>query len=145
MLGECLCKAVQYEITGDLPDFYQCHCSQCRKVTGSANNTGTFVKQTHFKWLCGEGAISSFRGEDGYRSDFCYHCGSPVPNPVKETDFMWIPVGTLQLSETDSAKVAAHLHTDSKANWDQICGEAKCYQTQPEFEELCLLLTQNTP
>jgi hypothetical protein len=39
MKGECLCGDVEFEIKGDLPNLYQCHCSLCRKVTGSSAAT----------------------------------------------------------------------------------------------------------
>ncbi len=38
MHGQCLCGAVKFEILGPLPKLYQCHCSLCRKQSGSASN-----------------------------------------------------------------------------------------------------------
>ncbi|PRY63410.1 hypothetical protein B0H98_1085 [Vreelandella songnenensis] len=43
MTGECLCGEVKFEIDGKLPNLYQCHCSLCRKTTGSTANAATFV------------------------------------------------------------------------------------------------------
>ena len=34
--GSCLCKKVKYEITGELNDVLNCHCSMCRKLHASA-------------------------------------------------------------------------------------------------------------
>jgi hypothetical protein len=33
--GECNCGAVQFEIDADLTDVFVCHCSICRRSTGS--------------------------------------------------------------------------------------------------------------
>ena len=32
--GSCLCKAVDFEVTCELPAASACHCTMCRKHTG---------------------------------------------------------------------------------------------------------------
>ncbi|WP_354010018.1 GFA family protein [Endozoicomonas lisbonensis] len=81
MIGQCLCNEVRFKVSGQLPNFYQCHCSLCRKVTGSSANAGTIVNKESFEWLNGQENVSSFIKKTGYRVDFCKSCGSPVPNP----------------------------------------------------------------
>jgi len=34
--GSCLCNKARYEITGNMGVFQYCHCSRCRKITGSS-------------------------------------------------------------------------------------------------------------
>ncbi|MBD3655701.1 MULTISPECIES: GFA family protein [Marinobacter] len=116
MNGECLCGEVQFEIQGDLPNLYQCHCSLCRKATGSAANAATFVHQQNFRWLSGQARVTSFQKPTGYRSDFCSVCGSPVPNQLRDTELVWIPAGLLR--EDFDAAVNVHLHLDSAAAWE---------------------------
>lgn len=41
MKGECLCGNVKFEIEEEIRNFYQCHCSLCRKVTGAAESWNT--------------------------------------------------------------------------------------------------------
>ncbi|RBP31177.1 hypothetical protein DET50_106200 [Marinobacter pelagius] len=117
MNGECLCGKVQFEIQGDLPNLYQCHCSLCRKATGSAANAATFVHQQDFRWLSGQDRITSFQKPTGYRSDFCSVCGSPVPNQLRGTELVWIPAGLLE--EDFDAVVNVHLHLNSAAKWER--------------------------
>jgi len=117
MNGECLCGEVQFEIQSDLPNLYQCHCSLCRKATGSAANAATFVHQQNFRWLSGQDTITSFQKPTGYRSDFCSVCGSPVPNQLRGTELVWVPAGLLE-EHFDSA-VNVHLHLDSSAAWER--------------------------
>ena len=38
MKGACLCGKVRFEILGEVPNLYQCHCSECRKATGTSAN-----------------------------------------------------------------------------------------------------------
>ncbi|RUO35073.1 GFA family protein [Aliidiomarina soli] len=120
MKGECLCGAVKFAIDGELPNLYQCHCSLCRKTTGAAANAATFVTQERFQWVTGLSKISSFQKPTGYRNDFCSHCGSSVPNKLRNTDLVWIPAGLLD--ETTRSEVAVHLHLSSSATWESESG-----------------------
>ena len=43
LTGSCLCGAVRFEVEGDATELYQCHCSLCRKSTGSAAVTALLV------------------------------------------------------------------------------------------------------
>ncbi|AQZ93448.1 GFA family protein [Halopseudomonas phragmitis] len=117
MKGVCLCGEVAFEIEGDLPNLYQCHCSLCRQATGSTANAATFVRQECFRWVAGESRISSFQKPTGYRSDFCSVCGSPVPNVLRDTGWIWVPAGLL--SGEIASRVAVHLHLSSAASWEQ--------------------------
>ncbi len=139
--GECLCGTVRFEIQGEVGNLYQCHCSLCRKVTGAAANAATFVDAERFSWRGGEGAIRSFVKDSGYRADFCQHCSSLVPNPLRDTDLVWIPAGLLE--DSKNLKVVAHLHTASRADWDS-CTEsaqtAQCFDSMPDLKALHQLL-----
>ncbi|WP_081960600.1 GFA family protein [Nitrincola sp. A-D6] len=116
MKGECLCGKVKFEIEGELPNLYQCHCSMCRKATGSSANAATFVKESNFHWISGQSKISTFQKPTGYRSDFCSVCGSSVPNMLRGTDFIWIPAGLLNGVVT--SQISVHLHMTSSASWE---------------------------
>jgi hypothetical protein len=52
--GSCLCGSVHYEFTGNMGIFQYCHCSRCRKVTGSAHAANLFVAPEQFHWVQGE-------------------------------------------------------------------------------------------
>lgn len=118
MNGKCLCGEIQFEVNGGCTTIYQCHCSLCRRVTGSNSNSAVLVESNSFKWLSGTDKITSFIKESGYRSEFCAKCGSPVPNELKNKRGYWVPVGLLD--KTMHLKVSAHLCVSSKAEWDEI-------------------------
>jgi hypothetical protein len=52
--GSCLCGAVKYEVTGEPRRFYHCHCSRCRKATGTGHASNLFLQPGALKWLSGE-------------------------------------------------------------------------------------------
>ena len=141
MLCCCLCGQVEFEIVGDIPNLYQCHCSLCRKQGGSTSNTATILESKNFLWLSGKEKISSWVKDNGFRSDFCSKCGTPVPNPLSSASYFWVPAG-LFTSEVKS-KIVAHLYVGSKASWDNISLLGKHYETMPELAEVIKLLQSN--
>lgn len=138
MQGSCLCGQVAFEIAIDKLKLYQCHCSLCRKQTGSASNTGAFVANEHFRWLRGIEQISSWKMENGFRSDFCSKCGTPVPNPFGKMPYFWVPAGLMQ--EGGKLEIVAHVCVASKASWDVIGAPGVRYEDVPNLEELFALL-----
>lgn len=138
MRAKCLCGQVEFEIVGPTPKLYQCHCSLCRKQGGSASNTATVVPAENFRWLTGQEHISSWVKESGFRSDFCSRCGSPVPNPLRNTPYFWVPAGLLD--DDGRLEIGAHLFVGSKASWDTIPSAGVRYDTMPELADVLELL-----
>lgn len=137
MRGCCLCGKVRFEIEGDRFKLYQCHCSLCRRQSGSLSNAATIVPEESFRWLGGRELISSWKKESGFRSDFCSVCGSPVSNPLRNYPYLWVPAGLL---EGDGLEIVAHLCVASKASWNILPLQGKCYGALPDFSELLTLL-----
>jgi hypothetical protein len=132
--GSCLCGAVMFEIHGPFPAMYQCHCSLCRKQGGSASNTGLIVAADKFHWTAGEPLVTQWQKPSGFRSHFCSRCGSPVPNPLRDTGFIWVPSGLLDNGE--ALEIAAQLYVGSRASWDQAKGGGKEFETAPGLAAL---------
>ena len=133
MRGECLCGQVKFEILGSVPSLCQCHCSLCRKQSGSSSNSAMVVRADDFRWLSGAEHISSWVKDTGFRSDFCSRCGSPVPNPLRKSPYFWVPAGLLDAEV--QTEIRAHLFVSSKAAWDPIAAPGVKYETMPEFPE----------
>ncbi|MCU7367757.1 GFA family protein [Pantoea stewartii] len=93
--GRCLCGMVVFRLTQKPSHFYRCHCSLCRRQTGTGHNLATIVNADHFRWLAGETFIASWRRPQGYRNDFCRNCGSTVPNDLRDRPLIWLPIGLL--------------------------------------------------
>lgn len=134
MNGKCLCGSVQFRVRELLPHFYQCHCSLCRKISGSASDTATFLNKEHFTWVKGEDVIRSYKTETGYRHDFCSQCGSTVPHLMESGTQYWVPAGLLD--DAGDSQVAAHLFVGSRASWDTICGSGTQFEEMPAMETL---------
>ncbi len=138
IFGQCLCGSVEFEISGPLPDFYQCHCSLCRKLSGSGCDTATFLSSTHFQWVRGQDGVKSFKTESGYRSEFCERCGSTVPHLMDNGRQYWVPAGLL--ANVRDSRVVAHLFVSSKAAWDNVAAGEASYTEMPSMDELNAVL-----
>lgn len=130
MKGKCLCGQVEFEITGKIPNLYQCHCSLCKKATGAASCSSFVIGLDDMNWVKGEKHIRSFTKENGFRTDFCGNCGSPVPNKMNIGEYMWVPAGILE--GILERKVVAHIFTKSKADWEVNSPNFKSYDGLPD-------------
>ena len=58
--GSCVCGAVEYDITQPYRFFQYCHCSRCRKRSGSAHAANIAVLVDQFAWVCGEEHVKRY-------------------------------------------------------------------------------------
>jgi hypothetical protein len=117
LVGSCLCQSVKFEITGEIQAFFLCHCSRCRKVTGSAHASNIFAKVSAFKWITGEDRISHYQVPDTrFAKSFCSQCSSALPG-LRPHGSVLIPAGSLDSEFTIKPK--AHILCDSRAKWDE--------------------------
>jgi hypothetical protein len=141
--GSCLCGAVRFEVSGPFPMLYQCHCSLCRKQGGSVSNTGLIVSADKFRWLAGEADIGKWQRWTGFRSHFCRQCGSTVPNPLRDTGYVWVPSGLLD--DDAPLRIGAQLFLGSRQSWDLPPEGGMQHETAPGLEELIALLNETPP
>lgn len=77
--GSCLCGARRYQIEGEVGGVWVCHCSLCRKATGSAGNTILIVPKAQFRWVEGEDHGDTFVLRPTYSVTRCRTCGTALP------------------------------------------------------------------
>lgn len=77
--GSCLCGGVRYAISGPFRRANLCHCSRCRKHSGSVGSAQGRVPIAAFTLLRGDELISVWRPDDGGMAKaFCRVCGSAL-------------------------------------------------------------------
>jgi hypothetical protein len=64
--GSCLCGNVRYELTAELGDFGYCHCTSCRKASGSAHAANAPISRAHFRLLGDAGRPADSSWVSGY-------------------------------------------------------------------------------
>lgn len=127
--GSCLCQNIRYAIVGEARGFFLCHCSRCRKVTGSAHGANILTKLESLTWLSGEERIARFQLQGTrFAKNFCPTCSSALPGLLPQ-GFAIVPAGSLD-SEFDM-KPSAHICWDSRAKWDEGFAGILCYPGLP--------------
>jgi hypothetical protein len=125
--GGCLCGAVKFEVSGDFAHFFLCHCTHCRKDTGSAHSANLFSTDAHLNWLQGEDKVRTFRLPDTrHQKSFCTDCGSALPGhhmpghhmPDHHMNGALLVVPAGSLDSPVAKRPDAHLFDKSRADWD---------------------------
>ena len=122
--GMCNCGAVAFEIASDISEVFICHCSICRRATGSGGIAVVIVNNDSFQWIRGSELISTWLkpGHD-WQTSFCQNCGSPLPG-ANDDSRMYIPSGLITTGG-ENLKVAHHIWVNSKAVWEEIGDSGK--------------------
>ncbi len=115
--GGCLCGAVKSEVTGEATRFMHCHCSRCRKATGTGHASNLFMQPAVLKWLSGEEQVRAYKVPEAKRftNHFCAICGSRVPRCTPDVDVVMIPCGSLD--DEAPIKPQARIFSGSRASW----------------------------
>ena len=117
--GKCLCGGIQLIVSGKINDIIHCHCSLCRKSSGTAFATNGFVNAAEISITKGKSLLKYYELRPGKKCHFCGNCGSPIysSNDADPTRFR------LRLGIVDSdivEKPMSHNFVTSKANWDSL-------------------------
>jgi len=128
--GSCLCKKVTYAIRGNLGIFQYCHCSRCRKFTGSAFSSNLLVSPDDFRWLNGEEFVGRYEveGAKHFATSFCKNCGSSLPWLAKSGKAVVVPAGTLD--GDPEIRPFHNIFCGSRAIWYKVPSSL------PEYDEL---------
>jgi len=117
--GSCLCGAVTYEVTGEATRFYHCHCSRCRKATGTGHASNLFLQPGTLTWLSGAEQVRSFKVPEAKRftNVFCANCGARLPRQPAP-GMVVLLAGSLDVEP--SIRPEARIFLGSRAQWS--CG-----------------------
>jgi len=116
LTGGCLCGGVRFEIDGALGPVIHCHCSQCRRATGTAFATNASVRASAFRLRAGAELVREYESSPGKLRAFCGRCGSPLYARMEA----WPALRRIRLGALDGdpgRRPEAHVHVASKAVW----------------------------
>lgn len=124
--GKCLCGAVHYSVTDAFLYAANCHCSNCRRATGSAFKPFAGIERHELRVTQGEDELMTF-GEEDAGDKHCRRCGSLLYSVVQQGARVHVTLGTLV--DTPSIRPAAHIFVGSKAGWFDITDDLPQYAT----------------
>jgi hypothetical protein len=113
--GSCLCGAVTFEVTGDLPAPSACHCTQCRKHSGHFE-ASTDLPRSNVT-VRGSDKVTWYQTEN-VRRGFCSTCGSSLFwDPVGKD---WTAIAMGAFDTPTNAKLERHIFTANKGDYYEI-------------------------
>jgi hypothetical protein len=124
LAGQCLCGAVQYAVADAFSYAANCHCSNCRRATGSAFKPFAGIARDKLRITNGEDSLMIFGEANGHDAR-CNVCGAFLYSVVRDGTFVHVAMGTL--ADAPSIRPAAHIFVGSKAPWHTITDDLPQY------------------
>lgn len=126
--GKCLCGEVTFAVSGAISSIIHCHCSLCRKSTGTAYATNGFVDTANFAIVSGQQKLSTYAFKPGRNRYFCANCGSPVySSNAQDPTRIRVRLGLFDSDITE--RPGSHNFVTSKANWDDLEANLPKYES----------------
>jgi hypothetical protein len=115
--GGCLCGAIRYELEPPLLRFAHCHCSRCRRATGSSHASNLYAEPDRFRWISGQGSLRRYDlpSAQSFATTFCTVCGAPLPHATRSGREIVIPAGSLDAAP--QLAPSADIFFGSRPSW----------------------------
>ncbi len=127
--GYCLCGRVRFSFESTPTYVSACHCSICRRITGSAFATYVNVAVADLTVISGADQLATYEVSEKSSIQFCRSCGSTVFTSHSDyADEIFVTLGALE--ETADLRLMYHEFVGSKADWFEI------HDSLPQFERM---------
>ena len=125
LAGECFCRATRYAVADEFEYALNCHCSNCRRTTGSAFKPLAGIARDKLEVTDGQDSLMVYGDEENHDAH-CRKCGSLLYSVVRGGAFVHVAMGTLV--DDPSIRPTAHIFTGSKAPWFSITDDLPQYE-----------------
>ncbi|WP_420588146.1 GFA family protein [Marivita sp.] len=131
--GQCLCGDVSYTANGPPVVVAQCHCEECRRLSGTGHSVGAMFRT---EAVDVNGTLSEFSYTSATGSEvtkvFCATCGSPVYGKnTRSPNHLTLTLGTMD--NHSGLEVEVVIFERDKPHWDQLGRDVACFSTQPDW------------
>jgi hypothetical protein len=116
--GGCLCGAVRYAVADEFIYALNCHCSNCRRATGSAFKPFAGIERDKLSITQGADNLLIYGDKHASHDTHCKTCGSLLFSVVRDGAYVHLTLGTL--AEPPAIRPSAHIFVGSKASWHDI-------------------------
>src|SRR5689334_12265894 len=94
LTGGCGCGAVRYELTQPPVAASYCHCTRCRRRTGTAGSSNAAVEPGSVRLVAGADELRAWAPEGGYEKLFCGRCGSAMFSRAPGAEITGVRLGS---------------------------------------------------
>jgi hypothetical protein len=129
LMGQCYCGEVRYQVQDAFVYAANCHCSQCRRTTGSAFKPFAGIEREKLTVVQGAGGLLIVGEPEGHDAH-CAACGSLLYSVVRDGAFVHVAMGTLV--DAPAIRPNKHIFVGSKAPWFEITDDLPQFQEFPE-------------
>jgi hypothetical protein len=129
LVGRCYCGAVHYEVSDAFRYAMNCHCSNCRRTTGSAFKPFAGIERDRLVITQGADSLMIY-GEETQNNTHCGRCGSLLYSVVREGAWVHVAMGTLV--DAPSIRPGRHIFVGSKAPWYTITDDLPQHDQFPD-------------
>ncbi len=115
--GGCLCGAVRYTVDAPARHLCYCHCTSCRRASGTPTVPwGTFASAS---FRLTRGALAEYRSSAPVLRGFCASCGTPLTykNAARPAE---IDITLATLDDAAQLSPESHLWVADKLPWVAI-------------------------
>jgi hypothetical protein len=124
--GRCLCGTFQYTVEGSFGDVRYCHCSKCRRGSGTAFSANARIHRSQWSLQGPREKITEYEHKPGLFKAFCSNCGAPLyARSDHDPDDIRVRLGGFD-GPLD-VRITGHVSVDSKATWYKIEDSIPCY------------------
>jgi len=123
--GKCFCGAVEYAVDDAFVYAANCHCSDCRRTTGSAFKPFAGIPCEKLALTKGANGLL-IHGSPENHNAHCRACGSLLYSLVREAAWVHVAMGTLV--DAPTIRPTHHIFVGSKAPWYEITDGLPQYQ-----------------
>jgi hypothetical protein len=126
LTGRCACEAVGYRVEDEFVVAYNCHCANCRALTGSAFLPWGEIEPEKLSVTSGMDSLLV----DGSATR-CAQCWSLLHWTVHHHGRVWLRVAYGTINDAPTLKPTAHMFVGSKAAWYEIRDDLPQYDEYP--------------
>ncbi|KFY66908.1 hypothetical protein V496_01846 [Pseudogymnoascus sp. VKM F-4515 (FW-2607)] len=129
--GSCKCSAIKIEMQGGPDMLGLCHCTNCRKSTGSTYSTNAVFAKSAFTIISGEPKVYEAKGGSGNPAfvNFCGNCSSAMwtETPLR-SNIVVIKVGILDGDALEKLAPKLETFTSRRPSWVTSVDEATQFE-----------------
>jgi hypothetical protein len=119
LTGGCGCGAVRFEVAAPLAGAIYCHCTRCRRRTGTAAAPSALTQRGSFRVVEGHAHLRRWSPGDGFDKVFCGACGSALwAQDPGDADVVAVRMGAFDADP--GVRPTARQFTAYAAPWEPI-------------------------
>ncbi|KAL4889410.1 Mss4-like protein [Aspergillus ambiguus] len=141
-VGGCFCGNIRVEFSGQPTISALCHCSDCRKITGTLYSYSFVIKGSDLEITGSPKEIAKVSDSGNHiKNYFCPDCGTPLyglkvsPSGVRDETVI-LRAGIFDdIAVLNQNKPQAEIYVDRRVGWINCIENADQFEGMPRLEE----------